>query len=128
MIPTLPVVPELLLLSLLAMFCALFMSLGRQDRLDRMWRKWFELRRAVYRVYFAAHWTPDRTVPHLHRLWEELRDRAELPRGCSPKPLPPDQMGARTAIRLRAILDEPIGPMQPTPTPVGVVSRYVEWR
>lgn len=46
-----------------------------------------KLREAVRRVYYAAHWTPDRAVDAVE-LWTAVRDAAGFPSGNSPKQLP----------------------------------------
>lgn len=47
--------------------------------------KYEVLRDAVYRLYMAAYWTPDRVVPDGDKLWEAVRDAAGIPPGMSPK-------------------------------------------
>ena len=44
------------------------------------------LRDAVAKVYYAAHWMPDKYVEGEGQMWEELRDAAGLVKGLSPKP------------------------------------------
>lgn len=39
-----------------------------------------EMRKAIEALYFAAYWTPDRECD-AGRLWEQLRDAAEIPPG-----------------------------------------------
>jgi len=45
------------------------------------------LHETIKKLYYAAHWTPDRPVD-AEKLWTDLRDAAGLPRGNSPKPIP----------------------------------------
>lgn len=40
---------------------------------------------AVARIYFAAHWRPDRRVEGEKELWGELRDAAGFEAGQAPK-------------------------------------------
>lgn len=47
------------------------------------------LRNAVRRLYYAAHWTPDRAVDSAE-LWTTVRDACGFPKGNSPEQLPFD--------------------------------------
>lgn len=47
--------------------------------------KYERLRDAVFNLYMAAFWTPDRPVPDGDKLWEIVRDEAGIPPGMSPK-------------------------------------------
>lgn len=47
------------------------------------------LMKAVRRLYYSAHWTPDRPVDSAE-LWTAVRDAAGFPKGNSPKPQPFD--------------------------------------
>ena len=40
---------------------------------------------AAHDVYYAAHWTADRTAVDAVALWTELRDAADFEHGKSPK-------------------------------------------
>lgn len=42
-----------------------------------------KLRAAVRRLYYAAHWSPDRPVPDAQKLWEDVRDAAGLQPGAT---------------------------------------------
>lgn len=43
------------------------------------------MRAAIEKIYYAAHWTPDRPCS-ADKLWTDLRDAAGLPPGRSPRP------------------------------------------
>lgn len=47
--------------------------------------KYMRLRDAVARLYYSAHWTPDRECDS-NTLWEDVRNAAEFEPGKSPKP------------------------------------------
>jgi hypothetical protein len=51
--------------------------------------KFVNLRNAVRRLYYAAHWTPDRAVD-AGALWTDVRDACGFPHGNSPTPQPFD--------------------------------------
>jgi hypothetical protein len=52
------------------------------------------LHEAIKKLYYAAHWTPDRPVDAA-KLWTDVRDAAGLPKGNSPEAIPFD--GIQTA-------------------------------
>ena len=62
-----------------------------------------DLIEAIRRLYYAAHWTPDRPVDEA-KLWTDIRDAAGFKPGGSPKAIPFDGIQvAYTLDRLRQI-------------------------
>jgi hypothetical protein len=62
-----------------------------------------KLRDAVRKLYYAAHWTPDRPVDAA-KLWTDVRDAAGFPKGGAPTELPFDGIRAFYSVdRLRQI-------------------------
>jgi hypothetical protein len=57
----------------------------KTKRHDSMHTKYCELHTAASDLYYAAHWSPDRTVNAV-KLWTRLRDIAGFDVGFSPKP------------------------------------------
>ena len=45
------------------------------------------LRDAVFKLYMAAVWFPDRPIVGGDKMWEEVRDAAGIPPGMSPQPI-----------------------------------------
>ena len=61
------------------------------------------LMKAVRRLYYSAHWTPDRPVDS-EELWTDVREAAGFPKGNSPEPRPFDGIRVEYDIsRLRSI-------------------------
>jgi len=62
-----------------------------------------DLTEAVHRLYYAAHWTPDRPVDEA-KLWTDIRDAAGFKPGGSPKEIPFDGIEVSYSVdRLRQI-------------------------
>ena len=71
--------------------------------LDAAVNRFETLRNAVRRLYYCAHWTPDRPVD-AGEVWGDVRDACGFPHGNSPKPLPYDGVRIDYSVsRLREI-------------------------